>query len=32
MKPASLVADFEQLPETVSLALDGKQIQPVFFS
>ena len=30
-KPASLVADFEQLPETVSLALDGKQIQPVFF-
>ena len=31
-KPASLVADFEQLPETVSLALDGKQIQPVFFS
>ena len=28
-KPASLVARFEQIPETVRLALKGEQIQPV---
>lgn len=29
-KPASLVADFAKLPETVALALEQKQIQPIF--
>lgn len=29
-KPASLVADFQKLPETVEAALDGRQIQPIF--
>ena len=29
-KPASMVADFTKLPETVALARDGKQIQPIF--
>lgn len=29
-KPASLVADFKKLPETVEAALQGKQIQPIF--
>ena len=28
-KPNSIVADFEQLPETLALALEGRQIQPV---
>ena len=28
-KPTSLVADFEKTPETVALALTGKQIQPI---
>ena len=28
-KPNSLVADFTQIPETILLALEGKQIQPV---
>ncbi|MEE1078523.1 MAG: dipicolinate synthase subunit B [Agathobacter sp.] len=28
-KPNSMVADLEQLPETIRMALDGKQIQPV---
>ena len=28
-KPASLVADFTKLPETVDLALQGKQLQPM---
>ena len=28
-KPCSLVADFEQLPETVDAALRGEQIQPI---
>ena len=28
-KPASLVADFSKLPETVTCAAEGKQIQPV---
>lgn len=28
-KPSSLVAHFEQIPETVQLALEGTQIQPV---
>lgn len=31
-KPASLVADFTQLPETVLAALEGRQIQPIFTS
>ena len=26
----SMVADFTKLPETVALARDGKQIQPIF--
>jgi dipicolinate synthase subunit B len=29
-KPASLVADFNQLPETVEAALKGQQVQPIF--
>ena len=29
-KPVSLVADFTLLPQAVSLALEGKQLQPVF--
>ena len=29
-KPASLVADFTRLPETVEQAADGVQIQPIF--
>lgn len=28
-KPCSLVADFEQLPETVDAALRGEQLQPI---
>lgn len=28
-KPTSLVADFEQIPQTLALALEGKQIQPL---
>ncbi len=28
-KPTSLVADFEKLPEALTLALEGKQIQPL---
>ena len=28
-KPTSLVADFEKIPETLALALEGKQIQPL---
>lgn len=28
-KPDSLVADFKLLPETISAALDGRQLQPV---
>lgn len=28
-KPTSLVADFEKIPATLSLALQGKQIQPL---
>lgn len=28
-KPNSIVADFERLPETLALALEGRQIQPV---
>ena len=28
-KPASLVADFRQIPDTLKLALEGKQIQPL---
>jgi len=30
VKPASLVAEFEKIPETIEAALEGKQIQPVF--
>ena len=29
-KPVSLVADFSLLPRTIALALEGKQLQPVF--
>ncbi len=29
-KPASMVADFDKLPETVLAALEGRQIQPIF--
>lgn len=28
-KPTSMVADFEKLPQTLELALEGKQIQPI---
>ncbi len=28
-KPNSIVADFERLPETLALALEGRQIQPM---
>ena len=28
-KPTSMVADFEKLPQTLELALEGKQIQPL---
>lgn len=28
-KPASLVADFSLLPETLALAMEGKQLQPI---
>ena len=28
-KPTSLVADFSKIPDTLDLALDGKQIQPI---
>lgn len=28
-KPTSLVADFEQIPKTLALALEGKQLQPL---
>lgn len=28
-KPTSLVADFKKIPETLALALEGKQIQPL---
>lgn len=28
-KPTSMVADFTRIPETLSLALEGKQIQPI---
>jgi len=29
-KPASLVAEFELIPETIAAALEGKQTQPMF--
>ena len=28
-KPTSLVADFEQIPQTLACALEGKQVQPL---
>ncbi len=28
-KPTSMVADFQKIPETLALALEGKQIQPI---
>jgi dipicolinate synthase subunit B len=28
-KPTSLVADFTKIPQTLELALEGKQIQPI---
>lgn len=31
-KPFSLVADFGLIPQTILAALEGKQLQPVFFS
>ena len=31
-KPNSLTADFEQIEATVEAALEGKQLQPLFFS
>ncbi len=30
-KPTSMVADFRKIPQTLVLALDGKQIQPMIF-
>ena len=29
LKPTSLVADFEKLPETIEAALEGRQLQPI---
>lgn len=31
-KPASLVADFQMLPQTIALALSGNQLQPILLS
>lgn len=31
-KPRSIVAEFERIGETADLALQGKQIQPIFFT
>lgn len=31
-KPTSLVAKFEMIPETLTMALDGKQIQPIILT
>ncbi len=31
-KPTSMVADFNQLPHTLSLALQGRQVQPILLS
>ena len=31
-KPTSLVADFSRIGQTVSAALEGRQLQPVYFS
>ncbi len=31
-KPTSLVADFQQIPQTLVAALEGKQLQPLLFS
>ena len=28
-KPASLVADFDRLPDALAAALEGRQLQPV---
>jgi dipicolinate synthase subunit B len=28
-KPTSLVADFSKIPESLALAADGKQLQPI---
>lgn len=28
-KPTSMVADFQKIPDTLALAMDGKQIQPI---
>ena len=28
-KPTSLVADFTQIPQTLAMALEGKQLQPI---
>jgi len=28
-KPCSLVADFTKIPDTLSMALEGRQIQPI---
>ena len=28
-KPTSMVADFQKIPDTLALALEGKQIQPI---
>lgn len=30
-KPTSLVADFSKIPDTLNLALEGRQIQPILF-
>lgn len=29
LKPASLVADFSKIPETIAAALEGRQLQPI---
>ena len=28
-KPTSMVADFEEIPQTLSFAMEGKQLQPI---
>ena len=30
-KPTSMVADFTRIPQTLTLALEGKQLQPILF-
>ena len=31
-KPASMVADFERIPQTIAQAMEGRQIQPILLA